>query len=216
MRPDAILFDCDGVIADSEGLSSRIVAEEITALGWPMTAEEEHRLFVGKAISTMYEVLIPRVGPIPEGWYPRVRDRIMAALEAELEAIPGAIENIRRFHAAGMPMAVGSNSSPGELVLKMRRLGLTEIFAGRVFSHQDVGIPKPAPDLYLAAAAACGAHPSRCVVVEDTATGATAGIAAGCRVLGFAPHHSPDLAATGVEIFRDMAELPGLLGLAVA
>ncbi len=216
MRPDAILFDCDGVIADSEGLTSRIIAEEITALGWPMTAEEEHRLFVGKAISSMYEVLIPRVGPLPEGWYARVRDRILAALEVELEPIPGIIDLLHHFEAAGLKMAVGSNSSRDELELKMRRLGLTDFFAGRIFSHQDVGAPKPAPNLYLAAAAACGADPSRCVVVEDTPTGAIAGIAAGCRVFGYAPHGMPGLAEAGAHIFRDMAELPGLLGLTPA
>lgn len=216
MRPDAILFDCDGVIADSEGIASRIMAEEITALGWPMTPEEEQRLFVGKPVSAMHEILVPRVGPLPEGWYPRILTRIVAAMETELTPIPGVMDVLHRFRDVGLPMAVASNSSRSELDTKVRRLDLGVFFPGRMFSHEDVGAPKPAPDLYLVAAAACGVAPARCVVVEDTPTGATAGIAAGCRVLGYAPHGMPGLAETGALIFRDMAELPGLLGLTPA
>ncbi len=101
------------------------------------------------------------------------------------------------------------------MAAKLRRLELAGLFGDRVFSFEDVARAKPAPDIYLAAAAACGALPADCVVVEDSLLGAEAGILAGCRVLGFARDIDPRvLAAVGAETFTDMAELPGLLGLA--
>jgi HAD superfamily hydrolase (TIGR01509 family) len=119
---------------------------------------------------------------------------------------------VRAFAAAGVPVAVASNSARFELAAKMRSLGLAQVFAGRVFSYEDVPRPKPWPDMYLAAAAACGAAPQDCVVVEDSVPGVRAGRAAGCRVMGFC-HESPAsvLAAHGAEPFADMAALPGLL-----
>ncbi len=216
VRPDAILFDCDGVIADSEGIIANVLAEEITALGWPMTVEEEQRAFQGMTGAMLNELLVSRLGPLPEGWRARVDARISAAMEAELRPVPGIIDVLRHLHDAGLTMAVASNSGRKGLAYKIGRLGLGEFFGGRLFSHQDVAAPKPAPDLYLAAAAACGAAPSRCVVVEDTAMGARAGVAAGCRVLGYARHEAPGIAETGAELFRDMAELPALIGYAPA
>jgi len=215
-RPDAVLFDCDGVIADSETVIARVLAEEITALGWPMTVEEEQKRFQGMTGAMLNEALVARVGPLPEGWRKRVGQRISAALHAELEPVPGVIDAIRSLHAHGVPMAVASNSGREELHYKIAHLGLTEIFAGRVFSHQDVAQPKPAPDLYLAAASSCGMHPARCAVVEDTAMGIRAGIAAGCRVLGYARHETPGLRESGAELFTDMSRLPRLLGFAEA
>lgn len=215
-RPEAILFDCDGVIADSEGIIARVLAEEITALGWPMTVEEERTAFQGMTGPMLNELLTHRLGPLPEDWRDRVDTRIRAALATELQAVPGIVAAMRLLRAEGVPMAVASNSGRIGLALKIGRLGVAEFFEGRLFSYQDVAAPKPAPDMYLAAAAACGAPPSRCVVVEDTAMGARAGVAAGCRVLGYVRHVAPGMAETGAELFRDMAELPALVGYATA
>jgi HAD superfamily hydrolase (TIGR01509 family) len=131
-----------------------------------------------------------------------------------LEPVPGAVAAVRAVVAAGIPVAVASNSAREELGAKLRRLGLDAAFAGRAFSFEDVPRPKPAPDLYLAAAAACGADPAACVVVEDSLLGAQAGIAAGCRVLGLT--RETDAAvflAVGAAPFGSMAALPALLGL---
>ncbi len=129
-------------------------------------------------------------------------------------AMPGAVAAVRAVAAAGLPVAVASNSSREELAAKLRGLGLAQVFGARVFSFQDVERPKPWPDIYLAAAAACDAAPGDCVVIEDSVPGVRAGKAAGCRVLGFA-HETPGavLAAHGAEPFAAMEELPGLLGL---
>lgn len=216
MRPAAVLFDCDGVLADTEALHDRIIAEEITALGWEITPEEGARRFRGFAWDVIRPQIEQRLGPerVPADFVPNLVARVVRALEAEVEPVPGAPEAIAAILACGIPVAVASNSSRPELATKLRRLGLAETFRGRAFSVDDVPRPKPAPDMYRAAAAACGAEPHRCVVVEDSVAGARAGRAAGCRVLGFARHTSAELLrAVGSETFSDMAELPGLLGL---
>jgi HAD superfamily hydrolase (TIGR01509 family) len=142
---------------------------------------------------------------------------VLHALEAETIPVAGSQAAIAAIQAAGIPVAVASNSGASELATKLRRLGLAEAFRGRAFSVDDVDRAKPAPDMYRAAAAACGVDPHFCVVVEDSVAGARAGIAAGCRVLGFA-HATPAaaLAAVGAEPFDDMRDLPALLGLTPA
>lgn len=217
MRPAAVLFDCDGVIADSEGIIARVLAEEITALGWPMSAADEQRMFQGSTGDMMVRVLEERLGPLPQGWRARIGLRLRDALAAEMEAVPGVREALHAIVGAGIPVACASNSGRTELHRKLARLGLTGTFGPRVFSWEDVPNPKPAPDIYLAAAASCGVPPTRCVVVEDSVMGARAGVAAGCRVLGYAadPLHS-FAALPSVEVFGTMNDLPGLLGLVPA
>ena len=211
-RPAAILFDCDGVLADTEWVVNKIVAEEMTLRGWPMTAAEARETFLGLALPDMLPRIEARVGVLPPDWAQEISTLIARRMAAETLAIPGAVEAVRAFAAAGVAVAVASNSARFELAAKMRSLGLAQIFAGRVFSYEDVPRPKPWPDIYLAAAAACGAAPKDCVVIEDSVPGVRAGRAAGCRVMGFC-HESPAavLAAHGAEPFADMAGLPGLL-----
>ncbi len=217
-RPAAVLFDCDGVLADTEALHDRIMAEEITKLGWEITPEEGSRRFRGYAWEAIGPQIEERLGPgsVPADFLPSLIARVVRALEEEAVPVPGALAAVAAIEAAGIPVAVASNSSRAELATKLRRLGLTETFRGRTFSVNDVAQPKPAPDMYRAAAEACGADPHACVVVEDSVAGARAGRAAGCRVLGYA-HTTPAeaLRAVGAEPFMDMAKLPALLGLAM-
>lgn len=219
LRPQAVLFDCDGVLADTEALHDRLVAEEISTLGWEITPAECAKRFRGLAWEAMRPIIEARLGPdsVPATFHADIIRRVLHALEHETIPMPGSQAAIAAIQAAGIPIAVASNSSRAELATKLRRMGLAEAFRGRAFSVNDVENPKPAPDMYRAAAAACGADPHHCVVVEDSVAGARAGIAAGCRVLGFA-HATPReaLAAIGAEPFGDMAELPGLLGLTPA
>ncbi len=211
----AVLFDCDGVLADSEGLVNRLVAEELTARGWAISAEACRETFLGMALPAMLPVIEGRVGPLPARWAETLSRRIAAAMCREAEPVPGAPGAVRAVAAAGLPVAVASNSARAELEAKLDRLGLAGFFAGRVFSFEDVARPKPAPDIYLAAALACGAAPGDCVVVEDSLLGVRAGVRAGCRVLGLARETDASvLAAAGAEPFESMAALPGLLGLA--
>lgn len=213
-RPRAVLFDCDGVLADSEMLVNAIVADQLTTLGWPMTASESREAFLGLSLPDMVPRIEARVGPLPDGWAQEVSALLAIEMQRNTPAVPGAVEAVRAVVAAGIPVAVCSNSARAELAAKLRALGLAEVFAGRVFSFEDVERPKPWPDIYLAAATACGAAPQDCTVVEDSVPGVRAGRAAGCRVLGFA-HETPAgvLAAHGAEPFGAMAGLPALLGL---
>ena len=212
--PRAVLFDCDGVLADSEGLVNRIVAEDLTARGWRLSGTEARETFLGMAVPDMLPMIEARVGPLPPRWVQDLSHRIAGAMLEGLEPVPGAVEAVRAVIAAGLPVAVASNSGREELRAKLRRLGLERAFGERVLSFEDVPRPKPAPDLYRAAAAACGVPPADCAVVEDSLLGVQAGIAAGCRVFGLT-RESPAtvLASLGARPFAAMAELPGLLGL---
>ncbi|MBX6375955.1 MAG: HAD family phosphatase [Acetobacteraceae bacterium] len=215
-RPAAVLFDCDGVLADSETLVNRIVAEELTARGWRMTADEARETFLGMALPDMMPVIEARTGPLPPRWARDLSVRVARAVREEVEPIPGAIAAVRAVAEAGIPIACASNSARLELMAKLERLGLAPLFGPhRVLSFEEVPRPKPAGDLYRAAAAACGADPADCVVVEDSLLGVRAGLAAGCgRVLGFAREvEAQILAGLGAEPFFAMAALPGLLGL---
>lgn len=216
-RPAAVLFDCDGVLADSEGLSNRVIAAEITSRGRAMTPEEAGRTFLGTALSDMKPMIEAMVGPLPGDWIEVIKARVTAVMAAEVEAMPGAGEVLRAVAAAGLPAAVASNSSHAELDAKLNRLGFATFFGGRIYSFEDVPRPKPWPDIYLAAAAACGAAPADCVVIEDSIPGVRAGIAAGARVLGFAHEFPPErMRAEGAQPFTAMAQLPALLGLVPA
>lgn len=213
VTPKAVLFDCDGVLADTELLVNRLVATELTMRGWVMDMHEARRLFLGMAWPDMRPVVEARTGMLPAGWEDDFSRRITVMLETETLAIPGALEALRVV-AGQMPVAVASNSSRRELAAKMGRLGLVELFGNRCFSFEDVVSAKPAPDIYLAAAAACGMAPGDCVVVEDSLTGVRAGLAAGCRVLGFARDTPATvLAQAGAVPFATMEALPALLGL---
>ena len=216
MTPRAVLFDCDGVLADTEAMHNRILAQEITALGWPMNEAECERLFIGLS----WQGVIPRIhaqlGPdsVPAGFIPGIVARVVRALDEEVTPIPFVLDALRAIVAAGVPVAVASNSSAPELAIKLRQLGLVDTFRDRAFTVEDVAQPKPAPDMYLAAATACGVAPADCVVVEDSVTGTRAGIAAGCRVLGYGHGaHLAALAEAGAKTFSDMRDLPTLLGL---
>ena len=212
--PRAVLFDCDGVLADSEMVVNAIVAEQLTALGWPMSAAESRETFLGLALPDMVPRIEARTGPLPPGWAEEISTLIAHRMAHETPAVPGATEAVRAIAGAGIAVAVASNSARAELFAKMRSLGLAAVFADRVFSFEDVERPKPWPDIYRAAAAACGAAPRDCVVIEDSVPGVRAGVAAGCQVLGYARETPASLlAAHGAVPFRDMAELRTLIGI---
>jgi HAD superfamily hydrolase (TIGR01509 family) len=208
-----VIFDCDGVIVDSEPVSNRIIAEELTAKGWPMETAEATRRFLGVTLQDMQPIIEGRLGrTMHADWCGDVTARIVAALAAESTPIPGAVEALRALTAMGVPWRVASNSSHAELRAKFARLGISDLVAGRVHSHTDVARGKPAPDLFLAAAAAEGVVPAECLVIEDSVPGARAAVAAGMDCLGYAPHSDGSaLRAAGAVPFRAMADVPRLV-----
>ena len=219
---DAVLFDCDGVLVDSEPITNRVLAEMLGELGWKLSTEESMRTFTGKAVRDEAALIEARTGfAITTEWLAGFRERRNVALHADLLAIPGAVDAVRRVHAlAGGRIACASGADLHKVEFQLVKVGLHEFFAGYVFSGHDTPRSKPFPDVYLAAAAALGADPARCAVVEDTVTGVTAGVAAGATVFGYSPpgmaglgHSDPDAmrAAGASVVFTDMSQLPDVL-----
>jgi HAD superfamily hydrolase (TIGR01509 family) len=212
-----VIFDCDGVLVDSEGPSNRVVAEEITALGWPMTTAESQALFVGRRLSDIPAIVEPKIGrPVPPGWIEYLRDRLIAMLENEVEAMPGAHDVLLAVADLGLPFRVASNSSHAEMAVKFERTGIAPLVTGLLHSARDVPRGKPAPDVFLAAAKAGGVPPEACLVIEDSVPGATAARAAGMACVGFAPYgDDPALRAAGAVLIRSLDELPPMLRAAM-
>lgn len=206
-----VIFDCDGVLVDSEAPSNRVVAEELTRLGWPMTTEESLARFMGCSLSSMVPVVEARTGrAVPPGWVDHIVARLVDVLGREVEPMPGAAELLRATTALGLPYRVASNSSHEEMRAKFSRTGLASLVEGRVHSARDVGVPKPAPDLFLAAAA--GVPPGACLVVEDSLPGVQAALAAGMACIGLDPRgDGAGLRAAGAQPVRALSEIPALL-----
>ncbi len=207
-----VIFDCDGVLIDSEGIASRLVARELTALGWALTAEQAQARFLGMTLTDMIPAIESRTGrALPEGWTDRLARLLVAAMTEEAAPMPGAVALLEATSALGLPWRIASNSSHPEMVAKFSRAGIMAMVAGRVHSAHDVGRGKPAPDVYFAAAAAAGVAPDACLVVEDSVPGVRAAVAAGMECLGFAPaggSHASALLEAGAMLFRQLEELP--------
>jgi HAD superfamily hydrolase (TIGR01509 family) len=218
-RYDAVLFDCDGVLVDSEPITNGVLREMLDELGWTLTAAECMRLFIGKAVKDERAIIEANTGrPLTEEWLALFRQRRNERLEQQLRPIEGAADAVAAVHAACEGrIACASGADRLKVELQLAKCGLMRWFEGRIFSGHELPRSKPAPDVYLAAAAALGVDPRRCAVVEDTVTGATAGAAAGATVFGYSPpeagHDAPAaLRKAGAEaIFTRMQDLSALL-----
>lgn len=213
-----VIYDCDGVLIDSEGVASRVCAEALTELGWPMTAAESMQRFVGYSLGSMVPVIEAHIGrPLPAGWTGQLAQRLVNALSEEAQTMPGAADVLRATAALGLPFRVASNSGHAEMAAKFARTGLDSLVAGRVHSAEDVPRGKPAPDVFLHAAAAEGMPPGACIVVEDSVPGTRGAIAAGMAVIGLDPHGDGQaLRAVGAShVVRALSELPPLFRTAM-
>ena len=213
-RPALVIFDCDGVLVDSEPITNRLMAEEMTRHGLPMTTEEAITLFVGGTIQGVFTEARSRGAALPDGWVEGFYDRMIETLAEEVTAIPGAVDAIGHLDRHGLPLRVASNGPMRKMEVTLGKIGLWERLQGHIHSAHDVGIAKPDPGLFLHAAEAAGATPAECVVIEDSASGARAAAAAGMRCLGYTRDTPAEkLTAHSAEPFDDMARLPALLGL---
>jgi HAD superfamily hydrolase (TIGR01509 family) len=212
LRFDLVIFDCDGVLVDSEPLANRVLAERLATVGLHMSVPEVMKAFVGRTREACIEKAGAMLGrPLPADFAAEWDRVLYAALREELEAVEGVAEVL---DGLGIAYCAASNSSPERLKLGLEATGLWPRFQGRAFSAQEVANPKPAPDLFLHAARVMGAAPERCAVVEDTPTGVRAGVAAGMHVFAFAGAAHADregLVQAGGNLFHHMSELPGLL-----
>lgn len=214
--PSLVIFDCDGVLIDSEVIACRVDAECLTEIGIPTTAAFIQEHFIGVSSRTMFEQLEKTHGRTLPGDFPEMlQRRLHAAFDRELEPIAGVADLLP---AIGIKVCVASSSHPERLRHTLGLTGLWPHFAPHVFSTTMVRNGKPAPDLFLHAAERMGALPRDCVVIEDSTAGVTAGVAAGMHVFGFAggshctPDHANRLRAAGARVvFDDMRHLPELL-----
>jgi len=178
-----VIFDCDGVLVDSEATANAIMAEALTAQGWPMTGDESVARFKGGHMHQVHTALEAELGrSVSRNWISEFDAACRIGLQ-NVTAIDGIFDLIARVRAAGLSMCVASQGPHEKMAVTLKSAGLDKTFAGRVFSSVDVANPKPAPDLFLHAALICGVAPERCAVIEDSATGVTAARAAGMQVV---------------------------------
>lgn len=208
---DCVMFDCDGVLVDSEPPVLRVLHAYLNELGASISLEDTHRTYLGKSVRddlALSEKVLGRVPP--DGFYAEFQRRRDAALREQVEPIAHVREAIL---ALPVPYCVASGADLGKMQITLGRTGLLPLFEGRMFSLTHVKRSKPAPDVYLLAAETMGVDPARCAVIEDSPTGITAGLAAGMTVFGYCALQPAQmlLDAGAVAVFQDMRHLKYLV-----
>jgi len=209
-----VIFDCDGVLVDSEPLAALICAEMLGEMGWPDTAADVAEKYVGQANGYMVADLERRNGgPLDFNWNEQFDARYHALIPSELKEVPGIEAALDAIEGGGMRTCVASGGPHAKMQLTLGTTGLFDRLDGRIFSQDDVKRGKPAPDLVLHAAQQMGVDPARCVVIEDARPGLEGARAAGMRSFGFTGGLAKRewLAGPGTVVFDDMTALPGLL-----
>jgi beta-phosphoglucomutase-like phosphatase (HAD superfamily) len=216
---EAVLFDCDGVLVDSEPITNGVLRDMLEESGWKLTLAECMGLFLGKAVRDQSALIEAKTGsPLTDEWMKRFHLRRNEGLVSGVKPIEGALQAAEKIHALyGGRIACASGADRFKVELQMDKCGLMPWFTGRIFSGHETPRSKPFPDVYLAAAAALGVDPKRCAVIEDTVPGVIAGVAAGATVFGYSPaeagHDGPAALrkAGAATIFTNMADLPAML-----
>ena len=206
-----VIFDCDGVLVDSEPISVRIDAQVLAQLGWPLSEQGIVERFVGRSHAYMVQQIEAHLGrSLPPSWDAEMGPLYRRAFETELRPVPGVVEAL---DALSVPTCVASSSSHERLRFTLTLVGLHDRFAGRIFSATEVPNGKPAPDLFWHAAERSGVQPRACVVVEDSPWGVVAARAAGMRAIGYAGGliGAEQLAGPDTVVIDDMRELPALV-----
>ncbi|MGW3952550.1 HAD family hydrolase [Streptomyces sp. NPDC004752] len=213
MRYDLVIFDNDGVLVDSEPISNRLLAAHLTELGHPTSYEDSLRDYMGAAMHRVHDLVAERTGQrLPDDFDDLFHARVFAAFERELKPVSGIVGVLEKLVADGVPYCVASSGSHERIRVGHRTTGVDRWFEdSRIFSAQDVGRGKPAPDLFLYAAERMGVAPARCVVVEDSPLGVRAAVAAGMDVCGFTGMTPPEKLSGARQLFSDMRELADLL-----
>ncbi|GGV78288.1 HAD family hydrolase [Streptomyces griseoloalbus] len=213
MGHDLVIFDNDGVLVDSEPISNMLLAAYLTELGHPTSYEDSLRDYMGSAMHRVHDLVAERTGQrLPADFDDVFHARVFAAFERELKPVVGATDVLEKLTADGVPYCVASSGSHERIRVGHRATGLDRWFDDeRIFSSQDVGRGKPAPDLFLYAAERMGVTPERCVVVEDSPLGVRAAVAAGMDVYGYTAMTPAGKLAGATRLFDDMRELAALL-----
>ncbi|MDG9686095.1 HAD family hydrolase [Streptomyces sp. DH18] len=213
MRYELVIFDNDGVLVDSEPLANTVLSGYLTELGHPTSYDESLRDYMGSAVHRVHDLVEERTGQkLPEDFDSTLDTRTFAAFQRELVAVDGAEELLGKLVADGVDYCVASSGSHERIRVAHRKTGIDQWFEEEwIFSSEDVGRGKPAPDLFLYAAERMGVAPERCVVIEDSPLGVEAARAAGMDVYGFTSMMPADRLVGVTGHFSDMAQLPELL-----
>lgn len=214
MKPELIIFDCDGVLVDSETIFNEVLAANLARNGLTLNLAECMNLFVGGTMK-LVKVKAEKLGAnLSDRWIDEVYDEAFDRLRQGVELVDGIVEVLDHLDANNIPYCVASNGSVEKMGITLGQTGLMDRFTGRMFSAYSVGIAKPDPGLFLHAAETLGFTPAQSVVIEDSLNGVVAAKRANMRCLGYAPHGNGDkLAAEDAVVFDDMAMLPKLLGI---
>ena len=212
MKFDAILFDCDGVLVDSEAITCGVLRDLFAAQGWRMSLAECMQRFVGHTVKSQRETIEAHTGqPLTDAWLQTFFEQRNLRLQESITAIDGIHAAVAHVHAhCEGRIAVASGADRFKVEMMLKQVGLMAFFEGRIFSGHEMPRSKPHPDVYLAAAAHLQVDPARCLVVEDTTVGITAGVAAGATVWAYAAApaaHAPLLTAGAARVFSHMDEL---------
>ena len=218
MKIDLIIFDCDGVLVDSEVVANQVIARELTKLGWVMTPAESVKNFLGMNITDMQPIIEAHLGrALPKDWPKELAASVIHEMKTRTVLMPGALEVLKKVTQDGFDWRIASNSSDAEMEVKFACTGLTDIVKGRYISASKViakgGKAKPAPDVYLEAAKDAGVAPQNCIVVEDSPLGVRAAVAADMTCYGLDPHgDGAGLKAEGAKaIFHQLDEIFGVI-----
>jgi HAD superfamily hydrolase (TIGR01509 family) len=215
--PSLVIFDCDGVLVDTEPVANRLLVRILAREGFHVSYEESRRLFVGRTLEAVRAHVEAATGkPLGAGWPTYIRDETMRAFAGGVDAVKGVEPVLRALIATGLPFCVASSGKFAKMRFTLGAAGLLPLVENVLFSAEQVAHGKPAPDLFLHAARAMGHAPEACVVIEDSVPGVQAAIAAGMPVLGFAGDPHTDEAALeseGAHVFHDMGEVVALLGI---
>jgi HAD superfamily hydrolase (TIGR01509 family) len=208
-----IIFDCDGVLVDSEKLANAVESEHLARINIALTPDEARAHFKGKTIVDVVNIVQERFDrKLAPEWLHDLGVWTALALVRFLKPVTGVRPLLERLHAAQIPICVASQSSLPRVQLSLLVTGLDGYFAGRIFCASMVERPKPAPDLFLHAAAQMQVDPQQCIVIEDSPSGVVAAKDAGMQVLGYAcDAEATALRNAGAEVFQSMQELPALL-----
>ncbi len=213
MTVDLVIFDCDGVLVDSEPATDVVISDFLNAYGLAVTPAEVHSLFVGGTMASVGEEAMRRGAQLPEGWLQTLYDRVFARLSEGVPVIDGVEKIIDRLDARGIAKAIASNGPVRKMEITLTPSGLWQRFAPHIYSGHDHG-PKPAPDMIHRIMADLGVDPERSVMIDDSPTGCRAAQAAGIRCFGFAPDgDAARFAGSGAEPVRTMADVLARLDL---
>lgn len=213
--PKLVIFDCDGVLVDSETASNQVLIENLARYGLVVSLEQSMDLFIGGTMVGVLDKARSMGAHLPDGWVDEIYGETYARLEVGADLVPGIPALLERLQAEGIPFCVASNGSEGKMKITLGQNGLWDLFHPHaMFSAHSLGVGKPEPDLFLAAASHFDVQARDCLVIEDSENGALAAARAGMRCLGYVAHGSgARLAKQNAELFTDMAQVPALIGL---